>query len=181
MRALIKVLLLTAVCLMMTGMVCYAEDKASRKYPSGWCTYYVADCNDVYVPYLTGNNWGNAGNWKAKAEEQGFKTKDKNWKPKKYSVMVTNESSAGHVAIVKKVSGNTITVKDMNYCNTTCLYTVKEHTYTVGNNKIKGYILTKKAIEQYKDGDKDDKKTYDKYKGQYKKNNIWYDGKKQCY
>lgn len=158
-----------------------AETKKSILFPNGYCTYYVADNNSKYVAYIMFQNCGNgrcnAINWIEKAKEVGYKTKDKNWKPKKYSVVVFGTQgygAQGHVALVTKVESKRFQIAEMNYNGwnkeTTARWIDK------GHSSIKGFILTKKAVEQYED---DDKGTYKELKKQYKKHDIWYDGKKQ--
>lgn len=154
--------------------VANAEDKKSILYPKGYCTWYVADNNSFYVAFTTQKNWGNAINWFDKAQGAGFKTKDRGWKPKKYSMVVLKTGKPeGHIALVNKVESSKFRVTEMNW---TGWNKVSERWYSKTDSNIKGFILTKKAVEEYKD---DDKKEYDKLKKQYQKYGIWYDGKKQ--
>jgi len=79
---------------------------AGHRFPYGYCTWYVAQKR--YVPWS-----GNAGTWLYKAKALGYKT---GRTPAVGSIMVTTENRFyGHVALVEKVSGTTITVSEMNY------------------------------------------------------------------
>jgi surface antigen len=101
--------------------------KGGHSFPWGYCTWYVA--TKKYVPW-----GGNAGTWLYNAKAYGAKTGKK---PKKGAILVTNESWYGHVAIVEKVSGSTITVSEMNYKG----FGVKStRTLSTKSSVIKGYI-----------------------------------------
>jgi LysM repeat protein len=76
-----------------------------HRFPYGYCTWYVAQKR--YVPW-----GGNAGTWLYHARTSGYKTGKT---PQVGAIVVTSESWWGHVAIVEKVSGGTITVSEMNY------------------------------------------------------------------
>lgn len=77
-----------------------------HRFPYGYCTWFVAQKR--YVPW-----GGNAGTWLFNARAYGYKT-GKN--PTVGSIVVTTENRYyGHVAVVEKVSGDTITVSEMNY------------------------------------------------------------------
>jgi surface antigen len=77
-----------------------------HRFPYGYCTWYVAQKR--HVPW-----GGNAGAWLANAKRAGYKTGKS---PAVGAVVVTTENRYyGHVAYVEKVSGNTITVSEMNY------------------------------------------------------------------
>ena len=76
-----------------------------HRFPYGYCTWYVASRR--YIPW-----GGNAGTWLYRAKAMGYAT---GRKPQVGSIMVSSESWWGHVAIVEKVSGNTITISEMNY------------------------------------------------------------------
>jgi surface antigen len=77
-----------------------------HSFPYGYCTWYVAQKR--YVPW-----GGNAGTWLYNAKVQGYAT---GRTPRVGSIMVTTENRYyGHVALVEKVNGNTITVSEMNY------------------------------------------------------------------
>lgn len=77
-----------------------------HRFPYGYCTWFVAQKR--YIPWS-----GNAGTWLYKAKSMGYKTGKT---PKVGAIVVTTEDRYyGHVAFVEKVSGNTITVSEMNY------------------------------------------------------------------
>jgi surface antigen len=101
---------------------------AANRFPWGYCTWYVASRRgDV--------TWrGNAGQWLTNAQAQGRAT---GRVPAVGSIMVTNESWWGHVAIVESVQGDRLTVSEMNYAG----YGI-ESRRTVSNSSgvIKGYI-----------------------------------------
>jgi surface antigen/LysM repeat protein len=78
---------------------------AGHIFPYGYCTWYVAQRK--YVPWS-----GNAGTWLYKAKSMGYAT---GRAPRPGAIMVSSESWWGHVAIVEKVSGNSITISEMNY------------------------------------------------------------------
>ncbi len=77
-----------------------------HRFPYGYCTWFVAQKR--FVPW-----GGNAGTWLFNARAYGYKT-GKN--PTVGSIVVTTENRFyGHVAVVEKVNGDTITVSEMNY------------------------------------------------------------------
>lgn len=77
-----------------------------HRFPYGYCTWFVAQKR--FVPW-----GGNAGTWLFNARAYGYKT-GKN--PTVGSIVVTTENRYyGHVAVVEKVTGETITVSEMNY------------------------------------------------------------------
>ncbi len=78
----------------------------NNAYPYGWCTYYVATRR--YVP----SGWGNARNWLSSARGAGYPTGSE---PAAGAIVVLNESWMGHVAYVESVSGNSVTISEMNY------------------------------------------------------------------
>lgn len=100
---------------------------AGHKFPYGYCTWYVAQRR--YVPW-----GGNAGTWLYHAKIGGYKTGKS---PQVGAIMVSSESWWGHVAIVEKVSGGTITISEMNYKGWG-----KKSSRTIAANSrvIKGYI-----------------------------------------
>lgn len=84
------------------------EGKAGQghRFPYGYCTWYVAQKR--YVPW-----GGNAGTWLYNSRAYGYKTGKT---PTVGSIVVTTENRFyGHVAVVEKVSSDTITVSEMNY------------------------------------------------------------------
>ena len=99
-----------------------------HRFPYGYCTWYVSQKR--YVPWS-----GNAGTWLYKARAMGYST---GRTPKAGSIIVTTEDRRyGHVALVERVSGSTITVSEMNYVGWG-----KRSTRTLDANSrvIKGYI-----------------------------------------
>lgn len=99
-----------------------------HKFPYGWCTWYVAQKR--YVPWS-----GNAGTWLYKAKSLGYKT---GRKPVPGSIMVTTENRYyGHVALVEKVNGDTITVSEMNYV---AWGKTSRRTLSASSRAIKGFI-----------------------------------------
>jgi surface antigen len=94
----------------------------------GYCTYYVATRR--YIPWF-----GNAIEWWANARAYGY---PEGQTPQVGAVMVTAESSLGHVAYVESVSGNTFVVSEMNY---TAWDVVDRRTITLGGRvPILGFI-----------------------------------------
>jgi len=75
-------------------------------FPVGWCTWYVATKRNV--------TWrGDAGFWYQNAAAAGYPVGSK---PKVGAIMVTWESSLGHVAYVEAVNADgSWTVSEMNY------------------------------------------------------------------
>jgi len=75
-------------------------------FPWGYCTYWVA--SKRYVPWN-----GNAWQWWANARAYGY---PEGPSPRPGAIMVTWESSIGHVAYVESVAPDgTFTVSEMNY------------------------------------------------------------------
>lgn len=97
-------------------------------FPYGYCTWYVAQVK--YVPWR-----GNAGEWLYNAKAMGYKTGKT---PKAGAIVVTTDNTYyGHVAIVEKFSGSTITVSEMNYKG----WGVKNtRVISINDRKIRGYI-----------------------------------------
>lgn len=92
----------------------YSVDSVGGSYPTrsgnrfsyGYCTWYVY--NRRAVPWL-----GNAWEWFGQAQSAGWATGQT---PKVGSIMVTWESSWGHVAYVEAVNGDgSFTVSEMNF------------------------------------------------------------------
>jgi surface antigen len=77
----------------------------NNRFPWGYCTYYVASRRNI--PW-NGNAWQWYGNAIAYGRPVGRA-------PVAGAVMVTWESSVGHVAYVESVNGNSFTVSEMNY------------------------------------------------------------------
>jgi LysM repeat protein len=79
---------------------------AGNRFPYGYCTWYVY--NRKPVPWL-----GNAWEWFGQAQRYGWATGQA---PKVGAIMVTWESSFGHVAYVESVNGDgSWTVSEMNF------------------------------------------------------------------
>lgn len=102
--------------------------KVGNRFQWGWCTWYVAERRgDV--------NWrGNAGTWLNGARAAGRATGKV---PAVGSIMVTNESGYGHVAVVESVNGDTITVSEMNYKG---FGVVSSRTLSAKSRVIKGFV-----------------------------------------
>ena len=101
---------------------------AGHSFPYGYCTWYVAQKR--YVPWS-----GNAGSWLYNAKALGYRT---GRAPAAGAMMVTTENRFyGHVALVEKVSGDTITVSEMNYVG----WAKKSfRTLSASSRFIKGFI-----------------------------------------
>lgn len=101
---------------------------SGHRFPYGYCTWYVAQKR--YVPW-----GGNAGTWLYNAKSMGYKTGKA---PAVGSIVVTTENRYyGHVALVEKVSGGSITVSDMNYVG---WGKTSRRTLPANSRVIKGYI-----------------------------------------
>ena len=100
---------------------------AGHRFPYGYCTWYVAQRK--YVPW-----GGNAGAWLANARASGKAT---GRTPKAGAIIVTGESRWGHVGIVEKVNGSSVTISEMNYAGFG-----KKTTRTLNANSrvVKGFI-----------------------------------------
>lgn len=99
-----------------------------HRFPFGWCTWYVSQKR--FVPW-----GGNAGTWLYNAKALGYKTSRT---PTVGSIMVTTENRYyGHVALVEKVSGDTITVSEMNYVK---WGKVNRRVLSASSRAIKGFI-----------------------------------------
>ncbi len=101
---------------------------SGHRFPYGYCTWYVAQKR--YVPWN-----GNAGTWLYKAKALGYKT---GRTPAVGAMVVTTENRFyGHVALVEKVSGDNITVSEMNY---TGWAKKSSRTLSGSSRVIKGFI-----------------------------------------
>jgi len=97
-------------------------------YPFGYCTYYVATRRAVP------GSWGNGGQWLNSANRAGYSTGSS---AVAGAIVVTRESFWGHVAYVESVSGNQMTVSEMN----APIFGVRTtRTISVHDGKIKGFI-----------------------------------------
>ena len=103
-------------------------------FPWGWCTYGVAQWVDV--------TWrGNAKDWLRNAELQGYQTGDE---PIEGSIVVTNDDpQLGHVALVIKVEGDYLQLREMNYRG---FGVVSERKLSKYSGSIRGYIYWKEVI-----------------------------------
>jgi len=80
--------------------------RAGNRFSFGYCTWYVY--NRRAVPWL-----GNAWEWFGQAQANGYATGQT---PRVGAIMVTWESSFGHVAYVESVSADgSFTVSEMNF------------------------------------------------------------------
>jgi len=101
---------------------------SGHRFPYGYCTWYVAQKR--YVPW-----GGNAGTWIFNARSMGYRTGKA---PARGAIIVTTENRYyGHVAIVESVSGDTITVSEMNYKG---WGKVDRRVMSIADRAIKGYI-----------------------------------------
>ena len=78
--------------------------KGCHRFPYGYCTWYVSQKR--CIPW-----GGNAGAWLYNARAAGYATGSV---PVPGAIMVTRESWWGHVAYVESVSGNYVTISEMN-------------------------------------------------------------------
>jgi len=100
----------------------------SNRFPYGYCTWYVAQRRGG-VPWS-----GNAGEWLANARAYGYATGSE---PVPGAIMVTRESWWGHVAYVESVSGDYVTISEMNYQG---YGIVSRRTLNKNDWRIRGYI-----------------------------------------
>jgi surface antigen len=84
----------------------YSGGGGSHRFPYGYCTWYVSHRRG-------GVSWGgNASAWLGNARAAGYATGNQ---PRPGAIIVTRESWWGHVGYVESVSGNTVTISEMNY------------------------------------------------------------------
>jgi len=97
-------------------------------YPYGYCTYYVATRRAVPA------SWGNGGQWLNSAKRAGYSTGSS---AVSGAIVVTRESFWGHVAYVESVSGDQMTISEMN----APIFGVRTtRTISTHDSKIKGFI-----------------------------------------
>ena len=110
------------------GRVPSGKAGTGHRFPYGYCTWYVSQRR--YVPW-----GGNAGSWLYNAKAAGYATGKT---PRAGAIVVTTENRYyGHVAVVEKVSGDAITISEMNYVGY-----AKRSTRTLSSSSrvIKGFI-----------------------------------------
>jgi surface antigen len=100
---------------------------------AGQCTCWVKN----HRPDLPAQ-MGNAGQYLVNARRYGFSTGST---PVVGSIMVTNESWVGHVAMVVGVTSDTVTITEMNYV---APYVASKRTISRSSGAIKGYVYWKK-------------------------------------
>lgn len=77
-----------------------------NSYAYGYCTYYVAGRRSVP------SDWGNAVSWYYNAQISGYSVGNA---PRPGAIAWTGAGYYGHVAYVESVSGDMVTVSEMNY------------------------------------------------------------------
>ncbi len=103
----------------------------SHRFAYGHCTYYVA--SKIYIPW-----GGHAKSWLANSRAYGYKTGNT---PVVGSIVVTTEHRwYGHVGLVEAVTGNSITISEMNYVGWN-----RKSVRVISTNSpvIRGYIYIK--------------------------------------
>ncbi|MDD5396964.1 MAG: LysM peptidoglycan-binding domain-containing protein [Candidatus Moranbacteria bacterium] len=111
-----------------SGTILGGTPGAGHRFPYGYCTWYVAQKRNV--PWS-----GNAGTWLYHAKAAGYAT---GRAPRAGAIMVTTENRYyGHVAYVEKVSGDTVTVSEMNYAGFAKRST---RVLSASSRAIKGFI-----------------------------------------
>jgi surface antigen len=75
-------------------------------YAYGYCTFYAASRRSIP------GNWGNANQWYYNAQASGFSVGST---PVPGAIAWTGAGYYGHVAYVEGVSGNMVTISEMNY------------------------------------------------------------------
>jgi len=104
-----------------------SSSSGPNRFPWGYCTYYVARRRNI--PWN-----GNAWQWYGNARGYGVAT---GGTPVAGAVMVTWESSVGHVAYVESVNGSTFTVSEMNYVG---YGRISRRTISTGSVPLIGFI-----------------------------------------
>lgn len=100
----------------------------NRSFPYGYCTYYVAQKR--FIPWS-----GNAISWLSGARSFGFSTGST---PQVGAIVVTSEGGrTGHVGMVDGVSGDQITITEMNYRG---FGVISQRTISASYGRILGYI-----------------------------------------
>ena len=106
----------------------YTPGNRYNGYPYGYCTYYVATKRSMPT------SLGNAKNWLNSASRAGYSTGSN---PAVGAIVVTSESWWGHVAFVESVSGNNITISEMNYSG---WGVVSRRTISADSGVVRGFI-----------------------------------------
>lgn len=84
-----------------------SSNNAGNRYTPGQCTWYVYNMRpDI------GSFWGNASQWLYNAQADGYATSSR---PQVGAIAWTGAGYAGHVAYVQGVSGDMVTISEMNY------------------------------------------------------------------
>lgn len=110
------------------GKVLSGKAGTGHRFPYGYCTWFVAQKR--FVPW-----GGNAGTWLYHAKAAGYATGKR---PQEGAIVVTTENRYyGHVALVVKVSSDSITVSEMNYVG---FARTSRRTIPINSRVIKGYI-----------------------------------------
>lgn len=91
-----------------SSSVSFRAGSYANGYAYGYCTYYVATRRSVP------SNWGNANAWFYNAQASGYAV---GFSPQPGAVAQTSGGYGGygHVAFVESVSGDMVTVSEMNY------------------------------------------------------------------
>lgn len=91
-----------------TGAVSFRAGSYANGYAYGYCTYYVATRRAVP------SSWGNANAWFYNAQASGYAV---GFSPRPGAIAQTSGGYGGygHVAFVESVSGDMVTVSEMNY------------------------------------------------------------------
>jgi surface antigen/LysM repeat protein len=111
-----------------SGTILSGKGGTGHRFPYGYCTWYVAQKR--YVPWS-----GNAGTWLYHAKAAGYAT---GRSPRAGAIVVTTENRYyGHVAYVEKVSGDTITISEMNYVG---YAKTSRRTLSASSRVIRGFI-----------------------------------------
>lgn len=84
-----------------------ATSTAGNTYGYGYCTWYVKN----QAPWIP-NGLGNANTWASRAPSYGLTVSSV---PRVGAVAQSSGGNLGHVALVTGVSGNSVTISEMNY------------------------------------------------------------------
>lgn len=110
-----------------SGTPVIVHSGGGHSFPRGYCTWYVASKRKITFG-------GNAKAWLKNGKAAGYATGSS---PAVGAVVVTNESSYGHVAYVEEVKGGQFRVSEMNYKG----FGVRsERWIPIGSGSVKGFI-----------------------------------------